>query len=153
MTEVYKIFLDIVMLLQKYVLNYINNAILQKLSCASEFFSSFLLFFIILFFSISSLFNLRVPLCYLISSRLPHFCYFLFSEHTSNRVFTTVMGISRAPDMDRAVMPKEMACRAVRGSSRLKACFSQCNDEKYKPTPGITLVIDCKLTFLMLLSR
>lgn len=61
---------------------------------------------------------------------------------TSNRVFTTVMGISRAPDMDRAVMPKEMACRAVICSSRPKACFSQCNDEKYRPTPGITLVID-----------
>lgn len=68
----------------------------------------------------------------------------LFSEHTSNRVFTTVMGINRAPDMDRAVMPKEMACRGVRGSSKLKACFNQCSDEKYKPTPGITLVIDCK---------
>ena len=67
----------------------------------------------------------------------------LFSERTSNRVFTTVIGISKAPDIDLAVMPKEIACRAVRGSSRFKECFSQCSDEKYKPTPGITLVIDC----------
>lgn len=69
-------------------------------------------------------------------------------NHTSNRVFTTVMGINRAPDMDRAVMPKETACIAVRGSCRSKVCFSQCSDEKYKPTPGTTLVIDYKSTFI-----
>jgi len=118
-----------------------------KNSCALEFF-----FLITHFLSISSVF-LRVPSCYLMSFTLSHFLFFLFSARTSNRVFTTVIGINRAPDMDRAVMPKEMACRAVRGSSRLKACFSQCSDEKYKPTPGITLVIDCKLTFIMSLHQ
>lgn len=69
-------------------------------------------------------------------------------NRTSNRVLTTVMGISKAPDIERAVIPKEIACRAVNGSSKSKACFSQCNDEKYRPTPGITLVIDYKLTFI-----
>lgn len=90
-------------------------------------------------------------LSYILSSSMFSFFsfFFPFSERTSNRVFTTVMGINRAPDMDRAVMPKEMACRAVKGSSKLKACFNQCSDEKYKPTPGITLVIDCKLTSII----
>jgi len=69
--------------------------------------------------------------------------------HTSNRVFTTVIGINRAPDIDRAVTPNEMACTAVRGSSRLKVCFNQCSDEKYKPTPGITLVIDYRFIFII----
>lgn len=73
-------------------------------------------------------------------------------NRTSNRVLTTVIGINKAPDMERAVMPKEIACRAVSGSSRLKTCFNQCNDEKYRPTPGITLVIDCELIFIIVIN-
>lgn len=93
-----------------------------------------------------SLLNIFLTLSYIFLSHI------LSINRTSNRVLTTVMGISKAPDIERAVMPKEIACRAVNGSSKSKACFSQCNDEKYRPTPGITLVIDCKLTFVTVID-
>lgn len=66
----------------------------------------------------------------------------IITIRTSKRVFTTVIGIKKVPDIDLAVTPNNMASVGVSGSFKWNVCFNQCNDEKYNPTPGITLVID-----------
>lgn len=71
-------------------------------------------------------------------------------KSTSYLVFTTVIGMSKAPDIARAVEPKTIARIGERGSSHCKECFSQCRDEKYKPTPGTTLMIDCEQNYRFL---
>ena len=43
--------------------------------------------------------------------------------------------------MERAVNPKTIASIGV-VSSRFEELFNQCKVEKYKPTPGATLIID-----------
>lgn len=60
---------------------------------------------------------------------------------TSKRVFTTVIGINKTPDIDLAVIPNNKASVDVSGSFRCNVCFNQCNVEKYNPTPGTTLVM------------
>lgn len=102
--------------------------------------------------SFFSRFKMSFFLSYYSPPPLSHVHILLFTNRTSNRVLTTVMGISRAPDMERAVMPKEIACRAVNGSSKSRVCFSQWSDEKYRPTPGITLVIDYELTIIVVIA-
>lgn len=67
---------------------------------------------------------------------------FIIISRTSKRVFTTVIGINKAPDIDLAVMPNNNASVGVSGSFTCNVCFNQCNDEKYNPTPGTTLVMD-----------
>lgn len=61
---------------------------------------------------------------------------------TSYLVLTTVIGISKAPEMVLAVTPKVTACRGVIDSFKSNVLLSQCKVEKYRPTPGMTLVID-----------
>lgn len=57
-------------------------------------------------------------------------------------VFTTVTGINKAPDMERAVAPKVTDCNAVRFPFTPNSFFNQLNEEKYRPTPGTQRAID-----------
>lgn len=59
-------------------------------------------------------------------------------------VFTTVTGISKAPDIDRATTPRVTDCRGVIFPSGANLVLSQLRDEKYKPTPGTQRTIDWK---------
>lgn len=76
--------------------------------------------------------------------------YYFYKIHyvkivKSYLVLITVIGIRRAPLMVRAATPKATACKGV-GSlpfSFTSVCdFNQCNDEKYRPTPGTHHVMD-----------
>lgn len=45
-------------------------------------------------------------------------------------VLTTVTGINRAPDMERAVAPKHILCKGVKVPSVLNWVFNQLREEK-----------------------
>lgn len=72
------------------------------------------------------------------------------SQNTSYLVFMTVTGIRMVPAIVRAVIPIAIDCTGV-GLTNSNVFLSHCRVEKYRPTPGTTLVIDLEKTLFVML--